>query len=273
MNKPRHSLSEFHYQIYGNAQRPKIVFLHGLMGFLNNWRKIIHYFENDYQCLSFDQRGHGRSIKPEQGYSPADYAEDLLNILDELGWQKIILVGHSMGGRNALSFTVSHPSRVEKLVVEDIAPSDQNPEGWRYFERLLGVVPTPFKSRAEAREFFQNELKTRLSPKENADMLSAYFYANMEDKADGTVSWRFSPEAILETAKAARSQDRWEEVKKISVPTLWIRGGNSLTLLREDYEKILSMNSLIQGVEIPDSGHWVHAEQPVAFVDALKNFF
>jgi esterase len=265
-------LSDFHYQIYGPEGGRKIVFLHGLMGFLNNWRKIIHYFEEKDQSLSFDQRGHGRSMKPDSGYAPEDYAEDLKQILDELGWDKIILVGHSMGGRNALAFSAKYPDRVEKLVIEDIAPSDADPEGWRYYEHLLGKVPTPFKSRSEAREFFQDEFKKRIASYDHPDMLAAFLYANMEDKTDGTVNWRFSREAIIESARAARTEDRWQQVKKIKAPTLWIRGETSKAMSREDLQKILSMNPLIQGVEIPKAGHWVHADQPLAFVEALKNF-
>lgn len=265
-------LNQFNYQIYGPPQGRKWVFLHGLMGFHNNWRKIISYLEDTECCLTYDQRGHGRSMKPEEGYSPEDYADDLLKIIDELGWDKIILVGHSMGGRNALSFASRYGDRLEKLVIEDIAPSDRNPESWRYFERLLAAVPTPFANRAQARDFFQNKFKEVMNKEPAVDMLSAYLYANIADKEDGTVSWRFSPEAILESARQARSQDRWQQVSKITVPTLWIRGENSGTLKHEDWQKVLEMNSVIQGVEIPKAGHWVHADQPLAFVAAIKQF-
>jgi pimeloyl-ACP methyl ester carboxylesterase len=265
-------LSNFHHRIYGPPEGRKWVFLHGLMGFYNNWHKIITYLEKTECCLTYDQRGHGRSMKPEHGYTPEDYADDLLKIIDELHWEKIILVGHSMGGRNALSFASQHSDRLTKLVIEDIAPSDKNPEGWRYFERLLGSVPTPFKSRTEAREFFQGPFKEINKNDKSVNMLSAYLYANVEEKPDGRVSWRFSPEGVIESAKVARTADRWDLVPKIKVPTLWVRGENSGTLDREDFEKVLSINPLIQGVEIKDAGHWVHADQPLAFVEAIKQF-
>jgi esterase len=264
-------LDHFHYQFYGPPEGRKWVFLHGLMGFLNNWRTIIKAIESTERVLVFDQRGHGRSFKPENGYDPEDYADDLKKILDELGWDKIILVGHSMGGRNALNFASRFPERVEKLIIEDIAPSG-DPEGWHYYDNLLNAVPTPFKSRTEARLFFQNELKNRVQDTGSIDVLSAFLYANMEDQKDGTVSWRFSPKAIVASAQQARAGDRWDEVKNLSMPTLWIRGENSRDLCREDWQKVVSMNRVIEGVEIPEARHWVHSDQPLAFSNVIRQF-
>lgn len=264
-------LKDFNHQIYGPANGKKWVFLHGLMGFLNNWRRIITELEATECCLAYDQRGHGRSIKPDEGYQPDDYANDLKVILDELGWEKVILVGHSMGGRNALNFASRFPEYLNKLIIEDIAPSG-DPDGWKYYERLLKAVPTPFKNRAEARGFFQNEFKAKVQTRESVDVISAYFYANMEDQGDGTISWRFSPQAVIASAQQARAQDRWQELKRIQAPCLWIRGENSRELSREDWEKILLANTLIQGVEIPKAGHWVHSDQASAFVEAIKGF-
>lgn len=135
-------LKQFHYQLYGNSASPKLVFLHGLMGFGANWRKIVSSLEDQYQILTLDQRGHGRSMKPETGYAPENYADDLLKILDELGWEKIHLVGHSMGGRNALNFAARFPHRVISLVLEDISPVG-NPNDVERYENLLAKVPTP----------------------------------------------------------------------------------------------------------------------------------
>ena len=87
-----------------------------------NWRRITPHFEQEYQILIFDQRGHGQSFHPPSGYFPKHYAQDLEDILKELGWNHIYLVGHSLGGRNALAFASKFTHRVGKLVVEDIGP-------------------------------------------------------------------------------------------------------------------------------------------------------
>jgi esterase len=257
-------LEQFHHSIYGSNDSPKLVFLHGLMGFSGNWRRITPAFEKDYQILTYDQRGHGRSMKPASGYEPEDYAQDLVQILDELNWEKVHLVGHSMGGRNAQNFTAQFPHRVEKLVIEDIGP-DTNPEAVQRIEKIVLGAPTPFHDKKTAKEFFYNSYQ-------NAS-LGAYLYSNIEEKPDGTLDWRFSPKAILDSVRLGRAQERWSELAGLKVPTLLIRGENSDELPRDVYEKSLTLNKLIQGVEIKNSGHWVHFDQPDLFIEAIKNFF
>lgn len=264
-------LSRFHHQFYGPESGRKWVFLHGLMGFLNNWRTIISGLEATERCLAYDQRGHGRSHQPPTGYAPEDYADDLKAIIDELGWEKIVLVGHSMGGRAGLNFCVRFPERVERFVLEDIGP-DANPENGEYYRRLLGSVPTPFPDRAAARDFFKNDFKNVARTRDRAEMIGAFFYANMTEREDGTMNWRFSPEAVFQSVEAGLVRDRWDEVHALRVPTLLVRGEESRELKAETFEKMLAANQLIQGVTIPQAGHWVHAEQSQAFLAEIRRF-
>lgn len=267
------SLSDFHHQIYGPEDGRRWVFVHGLMGFAANWRKIIGALEGTERCLSYDQRGHGRSIKPAHGYRPQDYGDDLLHILDDLGWEKIILVGHSMGGRNVYHFASRFPDRVEKLVVEDIGVTI-HADNLKYYEDLLGSIPTPFATREAAKQFLLHDFveQSKNRTRDKAEILGQYFYANMEQKPDGTTSWRFSKEGILETVNVAHEKDYWAEWKSLSMPTLLIRGENSKELSREEFQSMLDANKMIKGVEIADAGHWVHSDQPAAFIEALKDF-
>lgn len=264
-------LANFHHQFYGPENGRKWIFIHGLMGFGQNWRRIISSLEQTERCLAYDQRGHGRSFKPETGYSPEDYADDLKKIVDELGWKKFILVGHSMGGRNVLVFAAKYPQYVEKLVIEDIGP-EASANASEYYEYLLNLAPTPFPSRDEARRFFAEDFVQNAKTRENVEVMSKFFYSNMEEQPDGTVDWRFSKNAIIESVKAGRNIDRWQEVKALRMPTLLIRGERSKELSHETYQEMLASNPLIKGVEIAGAGHWVHSDQVQAFVQALKSF-
>jgi esterase len=264
-------LDSFHYQITGPENGRRWVFVHGLMGYSNNWRKIASGLEATERVLVFDQRGHGRSHKPETGYSPEDYSGDIHRITEELGWDQFILVGHSMGGRNSLNFAFQHPEKLIKLVVEDIGPESQ-PNAVEYYETLLGVVPSPFVNREAAKAFFQKDFLELAKTRDKVQVLAQFFYANMEEKPNGQFDWRFSKQGILNSVREGRLQERWNEVESLQIPTLWIRGAESRELSRESYEKILASNKLITGVEIPNAGHWVHSEQPALFLEALKNF-
>ena len=264
-------LENFHYQILGNDQKPKLVFLHGLLGSGNNWRKITTSLKDDYHMLIFDQRGHGRSFQPEYGYAPEDYAGDLHKILEELGWNRIHLVGHSMGGRNALAYAHRYPETLISLTIEDIGPTSDR-DNVDKIERLLGLVPTPFTGRNEAREFFENDFPKRLMGNERATTLANYFYTNIAEQPDGSFSWRFSLDGVLKSLAEGRAKDRWDEVEQLKGPVLWIRGEHSEDLTREVFDQVLKRNPKIQGVEVKDSGHWVHFDQVEEFTQILSDF-
>lgn len=264
-------LDQFHYQLLGNPSGPKLVFLHGLMGSGANWRKITNQFEKDYHILLYDQRGHGRSFQPEGGYRPDDYADDLTKILDELGWERIFLVGHSMGGRNAIIFSSLWPQRVIALVIEDIGV-EPDPRNVQKYEKLLGLVPTPFEKRSDAKQFLLEVFPGLLKQQQDALTLANYFYANMAERDDGKTDWRFSKEGILESVREWPKQDWWTIWKSLKMPILLIRGSDSPDFAPAIYEKMLAANAHVKGVVIAPSGHWVHHEQPDKFTQELRLF-
>ncbi len=264
-------LSKFYHQITGPEDKPKLVFLHGVMGFTANWRRIAKAFEDNYQVLVYDQRGHGRSFQPAIGYAPENYAEDLEGILDELGWSKIALVGHSMGGRVAYHFASQNPQRLTHLVIEDIGPS-MNASTGGFVARMLDTVPVPFASKKEAKLWFDHEFPLIFKDQSNVMGLSAYLYANITENEDKEAVWRFSVPGIRESIAQGRATERWDDLGQLSVPTLLVRGENSKDLPRDLYEKVLAANRHIEGVEIKNSGHWVHSDQPELFIEVVRRF-
>jgi pimeloyl-ACP methyl ester carboxylesterase len=265
-------LQNFKFDLVGAEQSPKLVFLHGLMGSGANWRKISTHLRDRFQVLSFDQRGHGRSFHPKGGYAPEDYAEDLLKILDDLGWSAIHLVGHSMGGRNALKFASLYPEKVRSLVIEDIGP-EGNPVAMERTLRLLDLVPTPFPDKTRAKEFFENDFPLLIKNHPQKSILGPYLYTNIEEKSDGTADWRFHKDGIIESLRQGHFRPQWEEVRSLKMPTLWIRGERSEDLPRAEFEKVLAANSKIRGHEISGAGHWVHFEKPKEFMGLLESFY
>lgn len=264
-------LENFHHQITGNPTGHKLVFLHGLMGSAANWRRIIPSFEGQYHVLAFDQRGHGRSFQPSGGYHPRDYAMDLKKILDELGWEEVALVGHSMGGRNALEFASRFSQRVNALVLEDIAP-EASSLAVNNIERLLELVPTPFATREEAKDFFDQRYPSLISFYPKADVVARFLFTNIETKSEGGFNWRFSKSAVLQSLREGRNEDRWDALRNLKMPVLIVRGENSTDLTHETFAKMLAVLPSARGVEVPDSGHWVHFDQPDIFVHLLKDF-
>lgn len=260
-------LSLFNYQIHGADANPKLVFLHGLMGFASNWKSIARHFEDSHQVLLYDQRGHGKSFKPSTGYATVDYAGDLITILNELGWEKCSLVGHSMGGRVAVEVASIAPERVDKLVIADIGPvSDVH--SMTSVEEKMNSVPVPFESRASARQFFDSVFLAKYG----SETLKQFFYANIEEKANGTFDWKFSKVGILETLWKARTLQQWKQFDHLKMPTLLLRGEFSDDLSEELYAEVLERNPQILGKVISGAGHWIHADNPQLVIHALQNF-
>jgi pimeloyl-ACP methyl ester carboxylesterase len=265
-------IDQFFFHVTGNPSGHKLVFLHGLMGAASNWRTVSKAFEDRYQILTFDQRGHGRSFHPASGYHPRDFAQDLRLILDDLGWDQIILVGHSMGGRNALEFAVHFTQRVKGLVIEDIGP-EANSKAIDRIERLLQLVPTPFTTRDEARKFFETEYPDLISFYPQPRVVAKFFLTNIEEKPSGQWDWRFDKNAIMGALREGRNEDHWDGLRNLRMPVLIVRGENSADLTAETFSRMKATLPTAMAIEIKDAGHWVHFDQPEAFIRALKEFF
>ncbi len=264
-------LDYFNYSVLGSNSSRRVVFVHGLMAFSANWRKIANKIEDEFQCLIYDQRGHGRSFKPTSGYTPEIFAEDLNIITNELGWDYFNLVGHSMGARNSMVFADLYPQKVKTLTIEDMGPT-ADPLVYDYYKEMFAAIPTPFASRVEVQEFFANRFGQVFKATESLQVLSLFLQSNIEEKETGKLDWKFSVDAMLEVVKEGNSRDFWGEVSSFLMPTLLVRGEHSNVLKLDTFNKMLEVNSNLIGVEIAGAGHWVHYEKYAEFTTTLRNF-
>ena len=105
---------KLHYRELGEGK--PMVILHGLFGFSDNWQSQAKRFSEYYRVIMVDLRNHGHSDWNDE-FSYKLMAEDLKELLDELELNKIILIGHSMGGKAAMLFAQLYESYLEKLIV------------------------------------------------------------------------------------------------------------------------------------------------------------
>jgi esterase len=262
-------LKDFNYHLTqaknGHDQAPWLIFLHGLMGSSANWRRITPAFEPDFNILTYDQRGHGRSFKPigSENYKVEDFSDDLNFLMNELKIPKAILIGHSMGGRTALNFTYRYPQKVLKLILEDIGPSPKPATGSVLITRLK-KIPVPFETRRDMQNYFVTIFDER--------KLGAFLATNMAPLKDGKIDWSISLTDMISMIERSRVESRWHEFESLKCPTLVVRGENSNDLSHAEYQQMLSTNSHATGVEIAGAGHWVHGDQPEVFIQKGTRF-
>src|ERR1017187_4300214 len=117
-----------HYITVGMG--PDIVMLHGFLGNLAVWHLYMApILRREYRVTTYDLRGHGYSDVTPNHYTAADMVEDLRCLLDALGIEKPILVGHSFGADIALYFSLLYPERVPKLVALEAQVVQEAPGG------------------------------------------------------------------------------------------------------------------------------------------------
>ena len=116
------------YVDWGADGKTAMICLHGHTSQSGIFREFAETMSDYYHVYTFDQRGHGGSEWAEDGYDRERFVEDLGEIINELGLDKVVLVGHSMGGWNSVLYTPKNQSVVEKIILVDIGmePSEQS---------------------------------------------------------------------------------------------------------------------------------------------------
>lgn len=254
------SLLHYQYQAAANPQEntPTLVFLHGLFGDLNNLGMIARLFADDCHLLRVDLRNHGSSFhSDEMNYSLM--AEDLKQLLHALHLSDVIVIGHSMGGKTAMTLAHIAPELVAKLVVIDIAPvANPTHRHNNNFAGLFAIKAARPNTRQEAKTILAEHIK---SEGEQQFMLKA-FDAQAKD------CFRFNLTALKANYEHLMG---WEKVF-FDKPTLFIKGGASDYIQAKDTQIILEQFPKATSFVVANAQHWVHAEKPETVARAIKKF-
>ena len=214
-----------------------------------------------FRIVSIDQRGHGRAAKPASGYSGEDYAADLGTLLKE----KTLLIGHSLGARNALVAGVRYPDKVCAVVAIDFTPYIE-PEVFDALGARVAGGDRTFSSLDEIRAYLKQRYP-RL-PSDAIERRARHGY----ECVDG--NWRAlaSPTAMRQTCTGLR-QDLSPFLEQIRVPVLLLRGAESKLVSPEAWARTLALRPDIPAQEIADADHYVPEEQPAAVAAAVLDFW
>ena len=260
-----------HYLDWGNDGAPPMLLLHGFSGHAHTWDIFARAVCGGFHVLALDQRGHGDTEWAKDGaYAIDDHVGDIAAFHDRLDLGPVVLIGLSMGGRNAIRFTSLHPGKVEKLVVVDIGP-DIDPRGAERVRQTAANAPEDFASIDDAIEYLRRANPT-MSPASEAALRSRVEHG-VNQLPNGRYTWKYD-KALRDQRRAGAQPpiDLWPAVRQIKAPTLIVRGGASDVFSPDTAKRMLEMIPGSRFVEIPGAGHSVPAEAPVEFERAVREF-
>jgi esterase len=250
---------QLHFQSYG--QGAPLIILHGLFGSLENWHSISTNLAADFQTFAVDQRNHGRSPHAAD-MSYQLMAEDLQELLAAQQLGSVNLLGHSMGGKTAMVFSLTHPDLVNKLVVVDMAPRTYPSQHLEILKALLSLDLRSFKSRAE--------IESELAPSIPDLATRQFLLKNLKRDSTGGFSWQMNLAAI--NANYDRLNEAISSQRSFDKPALFIRGERSHYIRDEDMLPIRKLFPRTKFCQIPGAGHWVHADKPEPFLRKVREF-
>lgn len=229
--------------------------LHGLGVSGQVWTAFGRRLAPEWQSIAPDLRGHGQSDHPPGGYRPLDYARDLVGLVDALDLAPVPVIGHSLGALVALALGELRPDHVSALVLVD-PPLDR--------ERRNRDVPEVYSLRKQPAPVLEEYL---LSTNPGGGwLLAASLAAQFRAAADEAF------EVFLDAPPG--NPELWALAPKIQAPTLVVQGDPAHGALLGDTPAAAFTALLPHGrhVKIPGSTHAVHASQPAALAQAVRQF-
>ena len=260
------------YQEWGGSQgdKPTIIALHGFGVSGHMYDEFSRRYQDTARIINLDQRGHGDSeISVGGDYQRNAFVSDVEGLRTYLGLQKFVLVGHSMGGLNALEYAVSFPQHVNALIIVDVGPEAAK-EG---VDNIVRFTQGP--DELDFDEFVQ--MAMRFNPRRTEENIRERMHHRLRQLDNGKWTWKFDkrfrdPNANLKIGSEITQDQLWEKFRQVMVPTLLIRGSES-DVLSEDVARRTVKEMKNAHLEIvKGAGHSVPGDAPEGFTDAVRVF-
>lgn len=239
------------------SDRTPLLIAHGLYGSGRNWGVIAKRLSDEREVITVDMRNHAGSFWSDD-HSYADLAGDLAEVIEANGAPMHVL-GHSMGGKAAMTLALTHPELVQKLIVADIAPVAYGHDRTNLIEAMRRIDPATVSRRSEADALLAESVP---------DGSTRAFLLQSLDLKEGR--WTLNFDAL---AAAMPQIVGWPEIGgKFDHPTLFLSGKESDYVKRESRDKIKSLFPNAYFAAISGAGHWLHAEKPREFEASVRVF-
>lgn len=244
------------------GQGTPLLILHGFLGMSDNWKTLAtKYTEQGFQVHALDLRNHGKSFHSDD-FSYEIMVQDVVDYCAFHQLTSVDVIGHSMGGKVVMLLATTYPELVNKLIVADIGPKFYPVHHQTILAALNAVDFSKKPSRAEV-EGIVSEYISDFGTRQ-------FLLKNLYWEEPGQLAFRFNLEIfnqkISEIGKALPFDATFEK------ETLFLRGDKSDYILDSDFETILHHFPKAEIATISNAGHWLHAENPVAFLEKTVQF-
>ncbi len=242
---------DLYHEEYG--QGTPVVFLHGFPFDHTIWLPLIPYLEKDARLILADLRGAGNSPAPKGVYSMRHMAEDVVNLLDRMGIEKAVIVGHSMGGYVSLAFAHAYPGRVAGLGLVATQAAADSPEKRQSRLRSASSV-----RRRGVKVVIKNMIGKLTGREELVGPLTEIMLAGNPVGVEGALRGM------------AERPDMTGELSNMCAPSVVIGGEKDSFLSKENMEMMAQMLPMGWMVEVPGAGHMLMMEEPEQVANALR---
>ena len=247
-----------HSKILGDSNK-HILILHGFLGSGDNWISIARKLSPlGYTIHLIDQRNHGRSFHSEK----FDYdlmSEDLFNYIKHHNIENSILIGHSMGGKTAMNFSLIHPKLVTKLIVLDTSPRGYPVLHQNIIDSLKEIDFSVFVTR--------KEIDIELRKSVNQQGLRNFLLKNIYRMNDGNLNFRFNLQSLSQNI--GKIGQKIESETQFTGEVIFIKGETSDYINESDKVMINNLFPNAKFYKIPNAGHWLHVDNPIDFISIL----
>ncbi|NOZ41806.1 MAG: alpha/beta fold hydrolase [Alphaproteobacteria bacterium] len=237
-----------------------LLILHGLFGSGHNFRTLAKKLSVKYHVYCLDLRNHGNSPHDDD-VSFGAMAADISEFMADHNIDRPAVMGHSLGGKVAMQLALSHPEKISKLIIGDIAPVAYPHHHDQIFAGLNEVSRRAPASRKEAERILTDYIEI--------PEVRLFLLTNLVRGADHSLHWRINVDGLQ---KGYRHIAKKLCGSPYGGPALFIRGALSDYVKAEYYPEIYQLFPKAHIVTLEGAGHWLHAEKPDKFAEIVRGF-
>ncbi|MBH77171.1 MAG: hypothetical protein CL897_02940 [Dehalococcoidia bacterium] len=258
------------YQEWGSDKDPVILTLHGFGVSGHMFDEFSQRSAGRYHLINLDQRGHGDSEWASDGdYTREAFVDDVEAVRESLGFETVVLMGHSMGGLNAVEYTVQHPERVSALILVDVGPEAAK-EG---VDNIMRFTRGP--DELDFDDFVSNAM--RFNTRRTEENIRERMRHRLRPLENGKWTWKFDKrfregEGAVRSGSGMSSEELWAQFRALAPPVLLVRGEQSDILSQEVAERLVAEMGRARLVVVPKAGHSVPGDNPDGFTSAIFEF-